>query len=162
VLWKEKLTVEFEAVQEPNVTYNWDFGDGRYGNGQLVKHQFPRQGNYQVKLTVTNPEGCEQVFEMTIDVRRKFFVYIPEAFTPNNDGINDVFTLSATGQDDFEMQIFNRWGEMVFQSQDPTQGWDGRLSDGSPAPSGVYVVRVMLILAGEVFQTEVQELTLYY
>jgi gliding motility-associated-like protein len=73
-------------------------------------------------------------------------IFIPNAFTPNNDGHNDVFRAQGniiTGQ---EMKIFNQWGELVFETSDPAAGWNGT-SQGKQQPMGVYVYTIRLKLA---------------
>lgn len=70
-------------------------------------------------------------------------VYIPEAFTPNGDGINDVFNAKYSyTPTDFEMKVYNRWGYIVFQTTDPNEGWDGKQSNGQPAPTGTYIYQI--------------------
>ncbi len=69
-------------------------------------------------------------------------MYLPNSFTPNGDGINDVFRASSNGISQFEMRIFNRWGELIFESNNPEVGWDGKYQN-LPAPSGVYVREII-------------------
>jgi gliding motility-associated-like protein len=65
-------------------------------------------------------------------------IYIPNAFTPNGDGINDTFGVKGEGIKDFRLLIFNRWGEVIFESTEPRKQWDGRVS-GEPVQQGTYV-----------------------
>jgi gliding motility-associated-like protein len=82
-------------------------------------------------------------------------ILLPNAFTPDGDGLNDVF--KAIGQPDkltsFSMKVFNRWGQMVFESNDITHGWDGTYQ-GKPAPAGTYVFRIEYSIAGYDFDTK--------
>ncbi|MEL6591454.1 MAG: PKD domain-containing protein, partial [Bacteroidota bacterium] len=66
-------------------------------------------------------------------------MFAANAFTPNNDGKNDRFVLKGTFVDQFRMDIYNRWGELIYSTNDIEEGWDGRMRDGSPAPEGVYI-----------------------
>ncbi len=68
-------------------------------------------------------------------------VQIPNAFSPNGDGLNDYFRVRGNGLEDFRMQIISRWGQLIYEGSDPGEGWDGKVS-GSPGPIGVYIYKV--------------------
>jgi len=68
-------------------------------------------------------------------------VFVPRAFSPNDDGHNDLYRVKAEGISNFEMKIFSKWGEMVFHSRDPEAGWDGK-QKGMPAPAGIYIYQI--------------------
>ena len=67
---------------------------------------------------------------------------MPDAFTPNSDGINDEFLAYGKGIKEFEMKIYNRWGELIFSSDDLLKGWDGKIA-GKAAPEGIYAWSLM-------------------
>ncbi|HEX5002501.1 MAG TPA: gliding motility-associated C-terminal domain-containing protein [Bacteroidia bacterium] len=69
-------------------------------------------------------------------------MYIPNSFTPNGDGLNDTFGVYGEAIKDFRMQVFNRWGQIIFESTNVNQRWDG-VFDGIPVPQGSYVYRVV-------------------
>ena len=77
----------------------------------------------------------------TISVERPYTLYIPNAFSPDGDGINDYFKIWGQGISDFEIEIYNRWGQMVFKSNNIEEQWDGKFND-KISPSGTYVFRV--------------------
>jgi gliding motility-associated-like protein len=158
----EKWTYNFDAPIQVNCTYAWDFGDGDTSTAQSVRHVYALPGSYLVSLTVTTDEGCVQFFQRLIEVKSDLVLWIPEAFTPNGDGVNDMYTVSVTGHEKFEMLIYNRWGELVFQSEDPALGWNGTMANGAPAPTGVYLVRVFVILPDKTISTQVSEFTLFH
>ena len=79
-------------------------------------------------------------------------VFIPDAFTPNGDGINDVFGVKGEGIQNFTLRIFNRWGEEVFSSNNPKQQWDGMFK-GKPAEGGSYVYRFFAAGKGQKIRT---------
>jgi len=85
--------------------------------------------DYVVTLYAYNVEGCYDSSFMTVTVYEDIIYYVPNAFTPNGDGTNDIFLpVLTSGIDlttDYEFSIFNRWGEQVFMTTDPLQGWDG-------------------------------------
>jgi len=89
-------------------------------------------------LRVVNPCG-EHYDQVLVDTRNCFpTLLVPNAFTPNNDGLNDIFLVRAENIFNYRMMIFDRWGKKVFESNDQFQGWDGML-EGTPAPAGAYV-----------------------
>jgi gliding motility-associated-like protein len=86
--------------------------------------------------------GCENEASTTVEVVERAEVYLPNAFTPNQDGKNDVFTMKHNSNFTLEsLQIFNRWGKLVFETTDPDKGWDGTIN-GVPQPAGVYVYQL--------------------
>jgi gliding motility-associated-like protein len=82
--------------------------------------------------------GCDYIDTVTIEDECPPRLYIPQIFSPNGDGINDVLQPSGYFVKDFRLQIFNRWGRLVFESKDPQSGWNG-IVDGQPALEGIYV-----------------------
>jgi len=110
---------------------------------------------------VTSDRGCTDETTMVVCVEDEFAAYIPNAFTPNNDGFNDVFgVISTVGTPtSFELNVFDRWGRIVFTSTDQQQLWDGS-AKGSPLPPEVYPWRLRMIdTEGEV-QERVGHVTL--
>ncbi len=90
-------------------------------------------------LTVKNSDGCEAKDTLTIKIFDHLDIYVPTAFTPDNDGKNDVLHVIAPGLKQlFYFRIFTRWGQLVFQTTDPRKGWDGRINNQFPN-TGVYV-----------------------
>ncbi len=88
------------------------------------------------QLTLTDEHGCKAVDSVTVYVTGS--IYIPNTFTPNGNGLNDYFLASGTEIDTFEMLIYNRWGQLVFTSNDILTGWDGTFK-GEESPIGTYV-----------------------
>lgn len=123
-------------------THNWSFGDGSSSGQESPRHTYQqpqREKSFQVRYTVTDILGCQQSVTKAIKIYSSCTIYIPNAFTPGNDGRNDVFrVLNAVKATAFEWRIYNRWGQLVFQTRDWKQGWDGKLK-GQLQPSGAYV-----------------------
>lgn len=124
-------------------TWNWDFGDGFSNNQQVpADHLYPLTGietNYTVQLIVGNELGCYDTATQKIDVLKSCYIAVPSAFTPNGDGLNDyLYPLNAFNADNLVFRVYNRTGEMVFQSNDWTSKWDGTIH-GHPEPAGTYV-----------------------
>ncbi len=123
-------------------TYLWNFGDGTSNDSIFSpEHTFPEEaGSYLVSLQVSNQIGCLDTTSQIIVIEHDPVVFIPNAFTPDGDGLNNEFTAVFPENmklASFEMYIYDRWGELVFYSQDPKQGWDASLA-GFDAPDGVY------------------------
>jgi gliding motility-associated-like protein len=100
-------------------------------------YTFEEPGIYPVALVVADDRGCRDTIVKSIEVLADFHIYVPNAFTPNGDGLNDVFLPVARGSSSYHMQVFNRWGEKVFETSELTKGWDGTYI-GVNCPPGTY------------------------
>jgi gliding motility-associated-like protein len=129
---------EFLPDSCQNCLYAWDFGDGITSSDVVVQHQFDGLEQYEVNLTVTNEIGC--VDQGTYTVIAPPLYYVPSAFTPNSDGVNDAFGLVGENIDEFDLKIFNRWGDIVFHSIDPKDHWMGDYQGQADyyVPNGIY------------------------
>jgi gliding motility-associated-like protein len=110
--------------------------------------QFPQDvgGQYPVQLTITDAQGCTNTVTEVVEIKDIFNLFIPTAFTPNNDGTNDAFFIQGTDidPDRFEFEIYNRWGEIIWSTTDPTDAWYGQVGDEGQhyVPNGPYPYRV--------------------
>jgi len=96
---------------------------------------------FDMRYTVTGitPEGCEGMDELFIKVYKGPEIYVPSGFTPDDNGLNDILRAIPVGIREFRyFRIFNRWGQLVFQTQDPAKGWDGKIN-GVKQPTGTFV-----------------------
>lgn len=110
------------------VSYSWDFGDGGTSTAVNPSHVFPdSSATYTVCLGVANAAGCTDSICQTVIIYDEFIVYVPNTFTPDGDGKNDIFLPIVSGHDplSFEFYIFDRWGELIFESHSNQVGWDG-------------------------------------
>ena len=126
------------------VQWHWDFADGETSSEKNPVHFFKKDGLLTVTETVYNIYGCTDTYEKEIYVDGFSSFYLPSTFTPDNDGKNDVFIPFTTGviPVDYQMQIFDRWGKILFSSDDILRGWDGKNSiNNSMVPGGMYVYR---------------------
>jgi len=118
-------------------TLTWIFGEGILckdcPNSQIMPQN---SGCYQVQTT--NQYGCQAIDEVCIEVTKDYNVYIPNVFTPNFDGLNDVFMVYGTGITKLEMTIFDRWGAKLFYSNDQSKGWDGTYKGNDDTKQDVY------------------------
>ena len=117
--------------------YEWNFGDGVTSDDPIAVHEFDGLSDYTVTLDVTSWVGCTN--QSYTVVRGPVLLYVPTAFTPNNDGINDAFKVVGGQIKDYELWIINRWGEEVFHSTSLDDFWMGDVQGGSHyAENGIY------------------------
>lgn len=138
-------TIQFTDLSTGADRWNWQFD--RYGTTtkRNPEFTFPDTGLMKVTLIVTHPEGCKDSLSKYLDFSPQIRWYMPNAFTPNGDGQNDGFLGKGylEGATNFHMTIWNRWGEMVFETTDPLEEWNGRqMNTGDMSPEGVYVYLV--------------------
>jgi gliding motility-associated-like protein len=128
----------------------WDFGDGASSTERQPQHRYSKEGNFSISLIAFNDFQCADTARVTIDVIKGGHVLIPNAFSPNptgstgtnpDSGKNDVFLPLMKGVVEFELLIFNRWGELLFQTRDEQFGWDGYYN-GKLCPQDVYVYKL--------------------
>ncbi|MFN8154045.1 MAG: choice-of-anchor L domain-containing protein [Bacteroidia bacterium] len=144
--------VSFSNKSKNAVHYKWSFGDGESSVDENPKHIFEQVGTVKIKLHAFNEAECRDEFETTLEVV-PFFV--PSAFTPNNDGKNDVFFdgVPYMNLTSFDMKVFNRWGQVIYQTDSFLRPWDGLLSNGDPAPEGLYSYMIKIVsIKGKYFE----------
>ena len=141
--------VNFVAQTNWEVTLKWDFGDPSSGilneaTGDNSSHSYSQEGEYTVSLYAESMEDCrellakENIIIYTKDENgTKDDLFIPSAFTPNGDGINDVLFVRGEHIKKLEFYICNKWGELIFQSKNQSDGWDGKLN-GQLVQTGTY------------------------
>ena len=113
--------------------YDWTFGDGDTSVATNPIHVYDAVGEYLVTLTATNELGCIDTANITVIVREEFLLYVPNTFTPNDDATNDTFKPYINNryvESSYRFAIYNRWGELVFESYDDNYGWDGTYGAG--------------------------------
>ena len=110
------------------VLWSWNFADtsNNTSSSKNPTHTYTSVGSYPVQLTVTSNHGCTDVISKLIKIDPDYELYIPNAFSPNNDGRNDIFFPKGEGISDYKLYIFDRWGSQLFYSNDFNKGWDGR------------------------------------
>lgn len=136
--------VQFTNQSTYATHYRWNFGDGKSSEEKDPYHLFDTEGDHIVKLIAWNGTDCYDESEVIIHVAPWF---IPNGFTPNNDGKNDVFFDGNPVIDvqSFHMDIFDRWGQAIYHTDNYTQPWDGYLPNGKQAPVGVYTYYIAIV-----------------
>jgi gliding motility-associated-like protein len=125
------------------VSHFWTFGDGTTSTALNPAHTYADKGMYTVSLLTITTNGCRDSITKTVEITPVFTLYIPNAFTPDGNGSNDAFAPKGAEISEFNMMIFNRWGEMIFSTDDINKGWDGHANNGDKvAEQGVYVYKI--------------------
>lgn len=125
------------TASEDVVSWLWDFDDGDTSTQRDPLHQFRSPGINNVCLTVTNQAGCVDSVCIPVESIINVVNDLPSAFTPNGDGVNDVFFVRGFGITKMTLRVFNRQGLMVFESRSQNIGWDGTYK-GIPQPMDAY------------------------
>jgi len=121
----------------PPINWHWTLGNGEVMDVQNFVYTYSDTGTYYITLSVSNQYGCiDSAFDYVV-VNPDYTIYVPNAFTPNNDALNDYFQPYGLNILAYDMKIFDRWGKMIFESKDLNFGWDGKV-DGNKAQHGVY------------------------
>ncbi len=155
-------TIKFTNASSNDVTlYNWNFGNGNTSTEENPEADFNDTFRKLVTLIVTNNVGCTDTFSArTGSLVSDFVFYMPDAFSPGTNGVNDVLKPVMTPYvRKYVMEVFNRWGERVFYSDDLTKGWDGTYN-GEDCEQGVYICRIYLVPMRGAIRSENLSITL--
>lgn len=135
----------FTATDPQAVTFQWTLPDGTWPTGQQTAYTFPDKiaDTYTVCLHVMDRYGCESSFCDTTITIKVPNLWVPTAFSPDGNNLNDEFKpiMLDMVDEDYRLQIFDRWGQIVFETTDPEKGWDGR-AKGGILPTSTYVWRI--------------------
>ena len=139
ILNPEVSFINTSAGQDNSV---WNFNDGTATVSETnPMHTYADTGIYQVKLVVSTVHNCFDSIIIPLKVNEISTLYVPNAFTPDGNSLNDVFAPSGIQVYDYRMMIFDRWGEKIFESSVPNEGWDGKYR-GTLCKEGVYVYKI--------------------
>ena len=135
----EDNTVSFLDLSNGATSGVWTFNGASqtYTPGVTVSHEFKDPGSYNVKLSVVNQGNCPSTYDWSICILESTDIFLPDIFSPNKDGANDVLFVRGNGIKEMVFQIYDRWGNKVFESTDKKIGWDGTYQ-GKDAEPGVY------------------------
>ena len=132
---REDIEFRDSTIGSP-VEWFWKFGDGSTAFSPIVKHNFDEVGEYLVEMYVQDENGCRDSTFAYIEIIEGLFV--PNIFTPNGDGSNDLFYIPNSGMREYHFQVFNRWGNLIFETSAPEIAWDGYNNFGEPLAEGTY------------------------
>jgi gliding motility-associated-like protein len=142
----QESTIAFDDQSIGGDTCYWDFGFGNftpYVNCGDVAFTYEDTGTYPVTQIVVNQFGCADTAYGEVVIVPYTTIYVPNTFTPNSDGKNDMFFAYGEYIDNFHLMIFDRWGNLIFESYDILKGWDGKANGGTQiAQIDTYVWRI--------------------
>jgi gliding motility-associated-like protein len=154
--------------------YFWDFGDNGTSTEFQPTYTYKIEGKYDITLIAKNDHGdgviCADTLKHSVLAKQGGLTKVPNAFTPNPNGpnggvstngsFNDVFLPIVKGVEEFNMQIYDRWGNLVFESNSANIGWDGYNKDGRLMPAGVYVYKLTVRLSDNQRSTQIGDITM--
>ena len=133
--------VDFKNESQHHTQNIWSFGDGQQSTNHDAVNVYGDTGTYVVSLYVQNDIGCFDEAIKSIFIKDDVVLYIPTAFSPNSDIINDAFAPYVRGMEYYDIMVYNRWGEVLWKSTDTEKAWDGN-ANGSRATMGFYFYRI--------------------
>jgi gliding motility-associated-like protein len=137
-------SVEFTNLSQGASDYSWDFGDGFQSVELNPTHLYSTPGEYFVTLIANNALGCHSRITKGPFIVVTPDLFIPNVFSPNGDGINDMFLVQYTGAQPFNLQITDRWGVKMYAATNKVQGWNGKNMQAEDVTDGVYYYHVKI------------------
>lgn len=133
--------VDFDNTSTQSNRWHWSFGDGETSAKFKPDYTYEASGEYEVRLIAWNQYSCSDTVYREMVVKPITSMYIPNAFTPNNDGVNDKWSVGGFNEGEvFRVRIWNRWGELMYESYDLNFEWEGTMPNSTErAPVGTYV-----------------------
>jgi gliding motility-associated-like protein len=141
---KENTPVVFTNLSFGAETYLWNFGDDYTSKAKDTSHIFQETGTFNVCLTAYSKFGCQSIYCDNVEALIYPLANLPNAFTPNGDGINDILYVKAYGVKNFAFRIYNRLGQVVFASSNLYSGWDGKFK-GILQPMDAYAYTLSVL-----------------
>lgn len=135
------LRVFFTEKATNEVNWTW-YVDSTVITGPEFEYDFARPGDYEILQVVSSDFGCIDSITLTVAVETDFYMYIPGAFTPDGDGLNECFEIKGVGYEGYTIHVFDRWGNEVFTTSDENECWDGTYR-GKQLPIGTYSYRLI-------------------
>jgi gliding motility-associated-like protein len=143
--FESNTEMQFTETGGTGISWSWYVDNMGVGTGQTYTHNFTDTGTFNVMLWVENVEGCRDSVVKSIFIFPDATLHVPTSFSPNADGLNDVFKpLGVRFVKEYHMSIYNRWGNLLYETTDPSKGWDGTFA-GKTILSGQYLVLVEII-----------------
>lgn len=141
------LSPDIHVLDTAQLAVEWvyDLGDGHSTSAQHPMHTYNTFGTYTIQQIVTSIHGCLDTAWQEVIIDPDLLIYVPNTFTPDGDGINDTFRpfLDGFAVRTYNLTIWDRWGELIYETNDEAEAWDGSM-DGGPVQDGVYIWQVEL------------------
>jgi gliding motility-associated-like protein len=141
----DEPTINFFNISESDsvlVDFEWDFGDGNTSSEENPVNVYDSPGDYDISLRIETINGCWDITMGQVAITEFVKLYIPNAFTPNGDGLNDYFEIKGTPVSDWNLYIYDRWGNKIWSTHNFETQWDGSDYSGTPVPPGTYVYQI--------------------
>jgi gliding motility-associated-like protein len=136
-------TIKITDESSGGTLWNWDLGDKTTSMDQDVKHTYADTGTFVITQIVMNQYGCRDTAIHEVRINGEPTIFIPNAFTPDGNGMNDIFLPKMFGVREFSMTIYNRWGDLIFISNDSEIGWNGRVDGiGEIVKDDTYIYKI--------------------
>lgn len=135
------LPVSFHNLTTNGVSYQWNFGDGNSSSLVNPNNTYGVPTTYNVTLIATDAKGCIDSITKPIAIEEEYYIYIPNAFTPDESRFNETFSASTVGVRSLSVSIYDRWGELVYHSDELDFQWDG-LYNSLLAKEGIYTYKI--------------------
>ena len=141
--------VQFNATKiENEKSYNWSLGNSMISTISNPTYTFTETGNYTIHMEAVTNDGCSSITTKNISIQLTNELFVPTAFTPNNDGVNDrIKLLGIPASTKLSFMIFNEWGQLVYSSTSAADSWDGTYK-GEPSNAGNYSYLLTITLNG--------------
>lgn len=136
----EGLLVSFQNTSTNSVAWDWDLGNGEFSTMHSPSSTYSPWGWYEITLVAFNEMGCTDTISKPLYIKPEFYFYAPNAFTPDDGRFNNEYEVSVIGASSMEFLIFNRWGEIIYQTNNPYFKWDGTYN-GELVPDNVVVYK---------------------
>lgn len=158
-----RVFIDESSYQGEISSYVWDFGDNTpalFTDSAVVEYKYAKAGDYTVWHKVIDNNLCVDSVSRQITIEDIFSA--PNVFTPNSDGINDEFIVTTNGVTRFSIDIFSRWGSLVFKREGHQQIiWDGRMPDGSMVTPGTYYFVITVLDTDKVYEPSTGFVTVF-
>jgi gliding motility-associated-like protein len=143
-------SIDSAMKSDSTLSYVWDFGTGKDFStikNPAINYQFFDTGKYIITLYVKNNYGCFDTFSREIYIAPEMYLHVPNVFTPNSGGPpqNEIFKPIAINAKKYSLKIYTRWGEKIFETNNPSIGWDGLAYSGKMSQTGSYIYHIEMI-----------------
>jgi gliding motility-associated-like protein len=160
---KENAEYTFTNLSNGAILYKWSFGDGdsviTNKKDTVIKHIFNATATFNVCLTAINQYGCDSTVCTPISAIISPLAKVPNAFSPNGDGVNDIVRVRGYGITKMDWRIYNRWGTLIFKASSLKESWDGKFK-GQVQPQDVYVYVLNITYSDGTIQNSKGDITL--
>lgn len=148
----EDLPITFQNLSTGGVSYTWEFGDGQTSVLVHPNNTYDLPGTYYITLVATNYLGCKDTVRKPITIQEEYWIYVPNTFTPDENQYNNFFEASTIKIKELSVEVYNRWGEIVFSSNQVRFRWDGTYK-GMLCKDGTYTYKIVYTTNSNITET---------